>query len=498
MFDPARLWPAPRKIESGAEIDLPRKVRITGLELGRRRTQDLLQIGGVVLSTSPDAYPVQLKIEAGAGKPEGYVLTMGGDSAAITGADAPGLDYGLETFLQILAMCRSSRQCPTLTIRDHPHYRTRGFMVDMGRSVYPLPMLKRVVRILARLKMNQLHLHLYDDELCGLRFDGLPFGSENPYAIDMDGLGDLVRYAREHHVEIVPELEGWGHVGSLVHHRPELRGGPGMYAGSSFLISDESFALMAELLDRLVEVLEDRAVVHLGLDEATWTPGDDLPSDFTPSDMVGRYFDILRACGERHGKDLTLRLWADHRGRPIPDHVKPHAIIEPWQYWIANTAAIDRAIGRYSGEDKMRWIMGAGRSVAQYRGAYHATRYWARQAADSPNAEGVNITFWGANNLERNLLSLFAGSCYTWNPFPEPVVAAMDDYESYDRAVVPIMRWWQTNFRDAFPDEMLADQGPLVHMGYHLWGDHHGEPVAPTVTAAGTGAGHDYLHEHQE
>ena len=80
-------------------------------------------------------------------------------------------------------------------------------MVDMGRSAFSLSMLKRIVRILMRLKMNQLHLHLYDDELCGLKFDNLPFGEENPFAITINELAELVEYASQYHIEIVPELK---------------------------------------------------------------------------------------------------------------------------------------------------------------------------------------------------------------------------------------------------------------------------------------------------
>ena len=166
---------------------------------------------------------------------------------------------------------------PEDMIRDRPAFRKRAFMADLGRSVYPLPMLKRIVRILHRLKMNQLHLHLYDDELCGLRFEGLPFGQDNPFALSMDELAELVRYARAHQVEIVPELEAWGHVGSLVHHRKHLSGGEGMYRCSSFLVCEESFSLIRELVSLVAAVMPEKYTIHLGLDAANWFLGRDMP-----------------------------------------------------------------------------------------------------------------------------------------------------------------------------------------------------------------------------
>ena len=497
-FSPEHLWPHPRGIEVAGEVPAPRTVR---LELAPgcpgvrpERIADFLRIAGSPVSHSPDAYPLRLSFAQGPGSPaESYELTIRPEGAAVVASDAPGLEYGVETLLQIAALSRRRGRWPCLGIRDQPQYRKRGFMVDPGRSVFPLPMLERIVRILARLKMNQLHLHLHDDELCGIRYPGLPFGQENPYAMSVQDLCSLVRYAEAYHVEIVPELEAWGHVGSLVYHRPELRGGEGMYQGSSFLISDGAFRLVEELLEHVVPVLPRKATVHLGLDEARWFADPDLGSGFRPEDMVGRYYDLLQKVGARHGRELTLRLWADHSGRPVPERAWHNTIIEPWQYWISQADAMDKAIEKYSGKGKMRWMMGAGQSGHEFRGAYHATRHWCRRAVASPNCDGVNVTFWCSNDLARNLITLFSGAFSAWNPLATTSYSAVEDYEMYDRAVIPIMRSWQVLFPDAYPDDMLRDQGPEVSYGYYLWGDRHGQPVAPTVPLAGTGVGLGYL-----
>jgi hypothetical protein len=55
------------------------------------------------------------------------------------------------------------------------------------------------------------------------------------------------------------------------------------------------------------------------------------------------------------------------------------------------------------------------------------------------------------------------------------------------------MHWWQSTFRDAFPDAIRADRGPVVLMGYELWGDGYGRPVAPTAPAARTLGPYDWL-----
>jgi hypothetical protein len=497
-FTSDSLWPHPRTIELQGEMPAPRTVRLEpapGTPGPRpERAQDFARIAGATLSTGPGAYPLRLSVESMPGSaPESYELSLGPEGADVVASDAAALEHGVETLLQIAALSRHSGRWPCLRIRDWPRYRKRGFMVDLGRSVFPLPMLERIVRILARLKMNQLHLHLHDDELCGLRYPGLPFGEENPFALSVEELGRLVRYAEGYHVEIVPELEAWGHVGSLVYHRPELRGGEGMYAGSSFLISEGAFDLMRDLLDHVVEALPRKATVHLGLDEAKWFADPALGPGFRPEDMVGRYYDLLQSVGARHGRDLTLRLWADHSGRPVPERARHNTIIEPWQYWVSQAEAMDRAVEKYSGAGKMRWMMGAGQSGHEFRGAWHATRYWCRSAVDSPNCDGVNVTFWCSNDLARNLVTLFSGAFWAWNPLAVTSFAAVEDYEMHDRAVIPIMRTWQLLFPDAWPDAMLRDQGPEVSYGYRLWGERHGEPVAPTVPIARTAEGLAYL-----
>ena len=353
-----------------------------------------------------------------------------------------------------------------ICIEDYPAYPKRSFMVDMGRSVFPLPMLKRIIRILARLKMNQLHLHLFDDELCGIRFEGHAFGSDNPYAITIKQLKKLIEYAQKYYVEIVPEIEGWAHVGSITFRRPELHGGNGVYNGSSFLISDRSFELMCDLIKQVAEVMPEEGTIHLGLDEAKWFVADNMPKDYSPEQMFIQYYQIIQNINKLLNKKLTMRMWHDHHGRSIPEEIRDKIIVEPWGYWNHGLKDIEQKISYFS-KSGMRWMIGGGQSMGQYRGAYHATRHWCRKAVNSPKLEGVNITFWGRNDLENHLITLFAGAYFAWNPSSHAEFIELDDYEAFDRIVFPIMRNWQTCFRDAFPDALLLDRGPCVYNGFY-------------------------------
>ncbi|MCK5804352.1 MAG: family 20 glycosylhydrolase [Lentisphaeria bacterium] len=489
------LWPYPQKLTlKGQTFTPPQTVALRGEPLNSRLINDLRQIAGLELTDDDTAFPITYTVCHGM-RPEHYTLDIVPDGVIIEVADLRALGYAIQMLVQIALLARSDGGWPCLHIEDWPTFAKRAAMIDMGRSVFPMPMLKRLVRVYSRLRYNQLHLRLFDDELCGVRFEGLPFGSENPYAISLAELAELVSYAGDYGMEVVPEIETWGHVTSIVHHRPELRGGEGMYAGSSFLICPETIDLVRQLTEQVVSVMPSKATIHLGFDEAKWFLAPTMPAGFQPEDLLLRYDDMLQELGAQHGKRLTMQIWADHAGRAVAESMRDRVILQPWQYWNALRGKIDEAVERYSGEDKPRWMMGVGQSMAQYRGAYHATRHFTQQAIDSSNLDGLTVCLWGWNDISRMFISLFAGAYFAWNPRSPAPFADTEDYENFDRHVFPIMCRWQSTFRDAFPDELDADRGPLVRAGWHMWGKRHGQPVAPTVVASKTEFGHDYLTE---
>ena len=480
------LWPYPRKIETSPDFPVPSAVSLLAPDESPKLRDDLASIAGLRLVPGNAPYAIRSSLDPAVGPPESYRLSIAPAGIDLVGADRAGLFYAAQTLLQILSLCRRAKNWPGLLITDSPAYPKRALMIDMGRATFSLSLLKRIVRILARLKMNQLHLHLYDDQLCGIRFDGFPFGSANPCAISIVDLADLVRYAADYHVEIMPELEGWAHVGALVYHRPDLRGGPGMYnSGSSFLVGPKMFDLMRELTRQVVDVLPATGVVHFGLDEAQWFPDPALPATYSTTDMVRAYHDLLQDVAARAHKTMTMQVWADHGGRPIPDDLQPHCIIEPWQYWRKNAPDTLQAVEKYSANPRLRWVMGAGQSVAHSRGAYYATALWCRSALKSANCLGPDVTLWGWNDLDHKLISLFAGAYFAWNPEAPTSWTALNDDEVFDQQVYPIMRAFQSRFPDANPDRIAEDRGPVVLMGFYLWGPRHGKPVDPTAAVPG-------------
>ncbi len=417
--------------------------------------------------------------------PQGYRLTIEQAGAHLLSRDATAGFYGQLTLAQFLALHADKSNWPALRIEDRPAYARRGAMIDLGRSVANLNMLKQLVRVFARLRYNELHLRLYDDELCSLRFEGLPFGSENPYALTLAQLGQLAACAHEHHVTLVPELESWGHVGSLVYHRPDLRGGDGMYAGSSFLAGPQAVELVGQLARQVSDASPHLDVLHLGFDEAQWHADPQAPAGYDAQAML-LDLDAQRVqLEQQRGHAIELRIWADLAGRPLPPQLQGRVTLQPWQYWIKNRDMMDRTIATYRNTPNP-WMMCLGQSQAQVRGAYKATRHFCRQAMDVSNLQGITIALWGWNDWPRQLFTYFTGAYYAWNPMADSPFCDQQDEELFDQMVMPKMIWWQSLCDDADPLQLEANRGPLVWNGYHVGGPHHGQPVAPTVTAART------------
>ena len=495
-MDCAFLVPYPQRLRAGkARFARPREFRLSAPAAAAATSaalvRDLAALAGVRLSARAP-FRIALSLAPGAARPEGYRLTLDGAGARVAASDQAGLYYGTQTLLQLLVLGEAKALRP-VQIADWPEFPTRSFMVDLGRSVFTVAMLRRLVRILARLKMNTLHLHLADDELCGLRFRKLPLGRENPGAISLAELAALVRYARGFHVGILPEFECWGHAGAAIYHFPELYGAPGMWGGMSFGIGEPTFALFEKVFDELLPALERDCAVHVGLDEAEWHLLPSVPESerakYTPTALVGRIHGLLLRAGRRHGRRVTMHLWADHGGRPLPAGLERQVVIQPWNYDRRHEPTIRRKMRRYAGAGKPPMMMGAGMSSVAFGGSFAATRQWCRLGAGKPNVRGVTICHWCDNDLAERLLGLYAGADYAWSP-ATPKDRPDDPYDEKLRGELgALMRKWQAAFRDADDEAIRRDRGPQVFCGHYSWGARAGRPVAPTVEFARPQAG---------
>jgi len=164
---------------------------------------------------------------------ESCTLAIGPDKIALKAATDIGILRGLETLLQLLAADDEGYYFPCLEIRDSPRFTWRGLMVDTGRHFMPVDMVKRTLDGMAAVKLNVLHWHLTEDQ--GFRVECKTYpklhllGSDGFY-YTQDQIKDVIAYAAERGIRVMPEFDIPGHSTSWFAAYPEYASGSGPYA----------------------------------------------------------------------------------------------------------------------------------------------------------------------------------------------------------------------------------------------------------------------------
>ncbi|MDP4251190.1 MAG: family 20 glycosylhydrolase [Bacteroidota bacterium] len=166
------------------------------------------------------------------GEDESYHLVITADGVTLNAETDLGAIRGLETVLQLLQAGNGYYYLPGCVIDDAPRFPWRGLLIDVGRHFMPVGVIKRNIDGMAAVKMNVLHLHLTEDQ--GFRIECKTFpklhelGSVGEY-YSQDQIRDLLHYAGERGIRIVPEFDMPGHTSSWFAGYPELASAPGPY-----------------------------------------------------------------------------------------------------------------------------------------------------------------------------------------------------------------------------------------------------------------------------
>lgn len=164
---------------------------------------------------------------------ETYSLNVTAAGVQLHSATVVGAMRGLETLLQLVQSDDNGFFIPILSIRDAPRFRWRGLMIDCGRHFMPVEALKRSLDGMAAVKLNVFHWHLSEDQgfrleikafpkLAGMGSDGLFYTQEQAR--------EIVRYARERGIRVVPEFDMPGHTTAWFVGYPDLASAPGPFA----------------------------------------------------------------------------------------------------------------------------------------------------------------------------------------------------------------------------------------------------------------------------
>jgi hexosaminidase len=166
------------------------------------------------------------------GEDESYSLEISPAGAKLDAPTPLGVMHGLQTFLQLVQTTSDGFAAPAVAIQDKPRFPWRGLMIDVGRHFIPLDVLKRNLDGMAAVKLNVFHWHLSDNQ--GFRVESKKFpklqemGSDGLY-YTQDQVRELIAYARDQGIRVVPEFDMPGHSTAWFVGYPELASGAGPY-----------------------------------------------------------------------------------------------------------------------------------------------------------------------------------------------------------------------------------------------------------------------------
>ena len=229
----------------------------------------------------------------GEGNPDGYSLEVNKEGIVVKAATDAGIFYGKQTLKQLY----TPEGYPYVSITDAPRFSYRGLHLDVSRHFFPKEEIFKLLDVMAYYKLNKLHFHLTDAGGWRLQIDKYPkLTAETAYRTETDWLKwwdgkdrkyvpegtegayggyytkedirEIVAFAAERHIDVVPEIEFPGHSEEVFAAYPELCCSGKPYTSGDFCIGNpQSFTFMEDVLTEVIELFPYE-YVHVGGDEA--------------------------------------------------------------------------------------------------------------------------------------------------------------------------------------------------------------------------------------
>lgn len=262
---------------------------------------------------------ILLEVDPSLGNPEKYILSIGRRQIKILGGSPQGVFYGIQSLRQMfpaetdnpeLAAGISSIELQRLRITDYPSFAYRGMHLDVGRHFFTVPFIKRYIDLMVLHKMNNFHWHLTEDqgwrieikqyplltEVGSVRaetiildgtpappfnYDGIPYGGY----YTQDDIREVVAYAAERFVNVIPEIDMPGHSSAALASYPELgcTGGPyrvepiwGIFHDVFCAGNEQTFEFLEGVLTEVAGLFPSQ-YIHIGGDESPKTRWAECP-----------------------------------------------------------------------------------------------------------------------------------------------------------------------------------------------------------------------------
>jgi len=312
--------------------------------------------------------------------PGAYDMTISGDNISINGNDEEGVFYGVQTLIQLLPAEKSNnlavQQC---SIKDAPRFAYRGMMLDCGRHFFPVEFVKQYIDFLALHKLNTFHWHLTEDQGWRIEIKKYPkltqvgacrngtiighhpgSGNDNTkycgYYTQAQ-VKDIVKYAADRYITIIPEIEMPGHASAAIAAYPQLSCFPDSpapiakgvkWSGDStgkqvqqswgvypdvFAPTDYTFKFLEDVLDEVMQLFPSK-YIHIG--------GDECPKDYWKRSEFCQNLIKEKGLKDEHGLQSyfigTIEKYLNSKGRQIigwdeilEGGLAPNATVMSWR-----------------------------------------------------------------------------------------------------------------------------------------------------------------------
>lgn len=240
---------------------------------------------------------IVLQLGLQSGDPEAYQLKVNEETVTLSAPTEAGIFYGIQTLRKSLPVAEGSDiVLPAVEINDYPRFAYRGIHLDVSRHFFPVDSIKRFINMLALHNVNRFHWHLSDDqgwrieikkrpELTQVgsqrketvighnsgKYDGKPYGG----FYTQDEAKEIVKYAADRHITVIPEIDMPGHMQAALKAYPELgcTGGPyevwtqwGISDDVLCAGNDKTLVFLEDVLGEIMEMFPSE-YIHVGGDE---------------------------------------------------------------------------------------------------------------------------------------------------------------------------------------------------------------------------------------
>src|SRR5437588_1802550 len=408
------------------------------------------------------------------GEEESYRLEITSSGAKLNAPTTLGVMRGLQTFLQLVETTPAGFAAPAVNIDDKPRFPWRGLMIDAGRHFMPLDVIKRNLDGMAAVKMNVFHWHLSENQ--GFRVESKKFPKlhelgSNALYYTQDEVRDLIAYAKDRGIRVVPEFDMPGHSTAWFVGHPELASGKGPYKierkwgvfdPAMDPTNEKVYKFLDDLIGEMARIFPDH-YFHIGGDEVNGKVWDANPKiqafmkvqGLKNNEALQAYFNgRVQKLVTKHGKAVVG--WDEVRVPGVPKDI----VIQSWRgqaslaqaakqgyrgilsngYYLdlgwsaARHYAVDPMSGdaaNLSAEEKQRILGGESCMWAEYvspenvdsriwpRNAAIAERLWSPQEVRDPASMYARLDFVSARlewlglthrTASRHMLQRLAGS----------------------------------------------------------------------------------------